>query len=61
MGSETATPTTANQMQDALAQVNTLNQALLNANRSLTALGITNITPSPTIATTLASINATTL
>lgn len=61
MGSETATPTTANLMQDCLAQLNTFNNALTVLNASLTRLAITNITPSPTVAATQASINAITL
>lgn len=61
MGSETATPTTANLMQNALAQLNSFNQALTNVNQALTALALTNIVPSPSVATTLASINAVTL
>ena len=59
--SETSTPTTASLMQNALAQLSTLQTALTNANAALTSLGITNITASPTIATSIASVNATTL
>lgn len=58
MASETATPTSATLIQDAQSKMITLTTALTNANASLTALGITNITPSPTLATTNASILA---
>lgn len=61
MGSETATPTTASLIQDAQAQLNTFNTALTVLNLSLTRLAITNVVPSPTVAATLASINAVTL
>lgn len=57
--STTTTPTTAELMQDCLAQLNTFNNALTILNASLARLSITQLTTSPTVATTLASINAT--
>lgn len=56
--SETATPTTANQIQTAQAQLVQFQNVLTYLNASLTAIGVTNITPSPTVATTAASIAA---
>lgn len=61
MGSETATPTTASLIQDCQTQLNNFNTALNILNASLTRLALTNITPSPTVATTSASILAVTL
>lgn len=61
MGSEINTPTTASLIQNAQAQLTTFITALANLNTALTSLSITNIVPSPTVAATAASINATTL
>lgn len=58
MGSETSTPTTASLMQNALAQLNNLQTVLTNANAALTSLGLSNIVALPTIATSVASVNA---
>lgn len=56
--SETATPTTANLIQTAQAQLLQFQTVLTYLNASLTAIGVTVITPSPTVATTSASIAA---
>ena len=58
MGIETATPTTAELIQDCQAQLVLLQNQLTICNISLTRLGITNIAANPTIAVTLASVNA---
>lgn len=61
MGSETATPTTASLIQNAQALLNNFNTVLNQLNPALTAIGVTTIVPSPTVATTSASILAVTL
>jgi hypothetical protein len=61
MGQETTTPTTAALQSDCQAQLTLLQNQLAICNRSLTNLGITNIAANPTIATTLAAVNAVTL
>lgn len=61
MGQETSTPTTASLVDDCKAQLVLLQNQLAICNRSLTNLAITNIAANPTIAVTLASVNAVTL
>ena len=61
MGQETSTPTTSEIIQTALASLTQFQTALTNLNTVLTALSITNITCSPTVTTTTASVNAVTL
>ncbi len=56
--SETSTPTTASLIQNANALLLQLQTYLTLTNAALTSLGVTNITASPTIATTTASVNA---
>ena len=58
MGSETTTPTTASLIDDCKAQLVLLQNQLAICNISLTRLAITNIAANPTIATTLAAVNA---
>ena len=58
MGSDTNTPTTAEQIDDCKAQLVLLANQLTICNLSLTRLGITNIAANPTVAVTLASVNA---
>lgn len=61
MGSETATPTTANLIQNAQALLNNFSTALTQLNAALPGIGVAVIVPSPTVATTAASIAAVTL
>ena len=58
MGQETQQPSTAALKDNALAQLVSLQGDIVIVNAALTALGVTNITLSPTIVATQASINA---
>ena len=61
MGQETQQPSTAAQKDNASALLVQFNVILGQLNTALTAISVTNITPSPTVATTQASINAVTV
>ena len=58
MGQETQQPSTAALKDNALAQLLVLQGDIAIVNTALTSLGLTNITLSPTIIATQASINA---
>ena len=61
MGSETNTPTTASLIQNAQALLTQFSTVLAQLNTALTSIGVSNITPSPTVAATSTSIAAVTL